>query len=225
VSAFFEHRASDSPYVEIIWRGWVEKDYSPVCPADVRWNLLFMKDRGRMRIAAEGPLTRSKPKNQFEGSEFLVVKFKLGVYMPYLPVMDLVDGDARLPEAAGKSFSLDGGTWQLPSYDNVEPFVDRLVRGGVLIFDPIVKSVLQNHPQDLSARTLRRRFLYATGLTPRAIRQIERAQEAAALLERGTSILDATYEAGYADQPHMTRSLKRFYGLTPTQIARTADPV
>jgi methylphosphotriester-DNA--protein-cysteine methyltransferase len=76
----------------------------------------------------------------------------------------------------------------------------------------------------MSSRTVRRRFLLATGLTPKAIQQIERAQKAAALLEQGVSILDAVYQAGYADQPHMTRSLRRFTGQTPAQIARVSAP-
>jgi methylphosphotriester-DNA--protein-cysteine methyltransferase len=63
-------------------------------------------------------------------------------------------------------------------------------------------------------------FLHATGLTPSTARQIERAHVAAALLERGVPVLDAVHEAAYFDQPHMTRSLKRFLGQTPAQIAR-----
>jgi len=62
--------------------------------------------------------------------------------------------------------------------------------------------------------------LLATGLTPKRIEQIERAQQAAALLEQGVSLLDAVYQIGYADRPYMTRSLKRFLGQTPAQIAR-----
>jgi AraC-like DNA-binding protein len=33
-------------------------------------------------------------------------------------------------------------------------------------------------------------------------------------------ILDAVHEAGYFDQAHLTRSLKRLIGQTPGQIAR-----
>jgi AraC-like DNA-binding protein len=62
-------------------------------------------------------------------------------------------------------------------------------------------------------------FLHATGLTYRKIQQITRARRAYALLEQGVSILDTVYEAGYADQPHLTRSLKRFFGQTPAQRA------
>ncbi len=225
MSAVFEHRFSDSPYIEIIWRGCVEKDYSPLCPADVRWNLLFMTQRGKLRISAEGPTTKSVLKNQFEGSEFLVVKFKLGAYLPYLPAGGLVDADAVLPEAAGRSFSLNGSALEIPTYENVETFVERLIRSGQLVFDPVVKAVLQDQAPDFSSRTVRRRFLHSTGLTLKAIRQIERAKQAAALLESGQSILDAAYEAGYADQPHLTRSLKRFYGQTPAQLARIEQAI
>jgi AraC-like DNA-binding protein len=36
------------------------------------------------------------------------------------------------------------------------------------------------------------------------------------------SALDVARQAGYADQPHLTRSLKRFVGQTPSQIASSA---
>ncbi|MEP7289295.1 MAG: AraC family transcriptional regulator [Chloroflexota bacterium] len=223
MSAIFEGRLSDSPYIEIVWRGHVEHDYSPVCPADVRWNLLLTRQNGKVRVSVEGPTTKSILKHNYEGSEFLVIKFKLGTFMPYLPVNNLVDADAILPEGAGKSFGLNGSMWQLPDYDNAEVFVDRLVREGLLIRDPVVNAVLQDQLPDLSSRTVRRRFLFATGLTRNSIGQIERAQQAATLLGQGVPILDVVYQAGYADQPHLTRSLKRFYGQTPAQIARVSQ--
>jgi AraC-like DNA-binding protein len=223
MTAFFEGRPSDSPYIEMIWRGHVEQDYSPVCPADVRWNLLFSKHNGKVRVSAEGATTQFVPKNQFEGNEFLVIKFKLGIFMPYLPAGNLLNGDATLPEAASQSFWLNGSAWQLPNFDNAETFVERLARRGLLVREPIVNAVLHAQPLEMSSRTVRRRFLMATGLTPKTIQQIERAQRATALLERGVSILDTAYEVGYADQPHMTRALRRFIGQTPAQIARVTE--
>jgi helix-turn-helix protein len=220
VSAIFEGRLSDSPYVEIVWRGHVERDYSPICPADSHWNLLFTRRGGQVRVSVEGATSQFVPKNQFEGSEFLVIKFKLGVFMPNLPAGTLLNSDAILPEAASRSFWLNGSAWQIPDFDNAETFVDRLVREGLLVREPVVHAALQDQPLSISPRTLRRRFLLSTGLTPTTIQQIERAQQAAALLERGVPILDAVYEVGYADQPHLTRSLKRFYGQTPAEIAR-----
>lgn len=224
MSAVFESRLSDSPYIEIIWRGHTECDYSPVCPADVRWNLLFTRQNRQVRVSVEGATSQFVPKNQFEGSEFLVIKFKLGVFMPNLPAGSLLNTDAILPEAAGQSFWLNGSAWHIPDFDNAETFVNRMVREGLLVREPVVNAVLQAKPPALSPRTVRRRFLLSTGLTPTTIQQIERAKQAASLLEQGKSILDTVYEVGYADQPHLTRSLRRFYGLTPAQIARVGQP-
>jgi methylphosphotriester-DNA--protein-cysteine methyltransferase len=38
-------------------------------------------------------------------------------------------------------------------------------------------------------------------------------------LEQGMPIRDTVFEAGYFDQPHLTRALKHFIGQTPAQIA------
>jgi hypothetical protein len=125
--------------------------------------------------------------------EFLVIKFALGVFMPYLPPHHLVNDDAVLPQASGQSFWLNGFAWQFPDYANVETFVEWMVREDLLVCEPVVSAVLQDEPQYLSSRTIRRRFIQATGLTPKTIQQIERAQQAVALLERGVPILDAVY--------------------------------
>ena len=225
MSAVFEGRTSDSPYIEMVWRGHVEGDYAPVCPADARWNLLFAKRNGKVTVSAEGATTQFVPKTHPDGSEFLVIKFKLGVFMPYLPAGNLLNGDATLPEAASSnSFWLNGSAWQLPDFDNAEAFVEKMARKGLLVREPTVNAALQEEPLFMSSRTVRRRFLMATGLTPKTIQQIERAQRATALLENGVSILDAAYQVGYADQPHMTRALRRFIGQTPAQIARVSEP-
>lgn len=223
MQSMLEGRSSDSPYIEMVWHGRVGRDYVAVCPADVRWNLLFAKRFDKPEVTVEGATTQSVTKTQPEGSEFLVIKFKLGIFMPYLPPSNLLNGDALLPEAGSStSFWLNGSAWKYPTYENVETFVDRMAKEGLLVRDPVVNAVLQDQlPRDLSLRTVRRRFLRATGLTYNAIQQIERAKQAAELLEQGTSILDAVYQAGYADQPHLTRSMKRFIGHTPAQIART----
>jgi hypothetical protein len=215
-----EGRVSDSPYVEMIWRGQAGSDYAPICPADGRWNLLLLRQNGRVKVSVEGPLTKARFTTQSEGTEWLVVKFKLGTFLSSLPVRSLLDTEAILPEAACKSFWLHGSTWQFPDYENTETFIDMLVHDDLLLRDPIVHAVLQDQPQEISLRTVRRRFLLATGLSPKAIQQIERAQQATALLEQGVSLLDVVDQASYADQPHMTRALRHYIGYTPAQIAR-----
>jgi methylphosphotriester-DNA--protein-cysteine methyltransferase len=81
-----------------------------------------------------------------------------------------------------------------------------------------VKAILAGHQQEVSLRTARRRFLLTTGLPFKLISQIERAKQAATLLEQGSSLLEVAYQVGYADQSHMSRSLKHFIGYTPAHI-------
>ena len=114
--------------------------------------------------------------------------------------------------------------WQLPDYDNADTFVDWLVRKGLLARDPLVDAALQGHLKDRDPRTLQRHFLRANGLTQSAVRQIERARYATSLLQQGTSILDTVEQAGYFDQPHLTRSLKYLIGQTPAQILEKSRP-
>jgi methylphosphotriester-DNA--protein-cysteine methyltransferase len=92
------------------------------------------------------------------------------------------------------------------------------VRDGLLVREPVVQAALQGQLKDQSLRTAQRHFLRTTGLTHSAVRQIERARYATTPLQQGLSIPDVVYEAGYFDQPHLTRSLKYFIGQTPAQL-------
>ncbi len=221
MSTFFEGRESDSPYIEAVWRGQAGSDYAPVCPASGRWNLLFLRQDGKVKVSVEGPLTKATPVTQAEGTEWFGVTFLPGTFLPSVPARNLLDVRAVLPLAAQTSFELAGSCWQFPDYENVETFVERLVREDLLVSDPVVKAVLAGQAPEMSLRTVRRRFLVATGLTYKALSQIDRAKQATDLLEQGVSLLDTAYQAGYADQSHMTRSLKHFIGYTPVQIVRS----
>lgn len=217
-------RRSDSPYIESITSGWTEGDGSAVRPAETNWHMVVVKNRGQSRLFVVGPWTESGMASWGAGGEILWIKFKLGTYMPHLPTRQILDKETILPNGAGGSFYLNGSLWQFPSYENVDTFVGRLEREETLVRDPVVAATLQEQTADLSLRTVRHRFQRATGLTQGYIRQFERARQAAARLAQGAAILDTVYETGYFDQPHLTRSLKRFYGYTPGQlVAGTAS--
>ena len=222
MSITYEERSSDSPYVEMVMHGRTLGDDSPVRPAECRWHMVFVREGGGTRVVFVGPFTTAGITRYREGAEILWVKFALGAFMPHLPAGRFLDTETLLPGASGRSFWLKGSTWGFPDHENAETFVERLVRGGVLVRDPLVEDVLRGRPQELSPRTVRHRFLRATGLTRGSVRQIERAQRSAALLRQGGSIQDVVFEAGYFDQPHLTRSLKRWVGYTPAQVVRSS---
>ncbi len=214
-----DERPSDSPFVENVWRSRSEAGGSFISMAVNQWQLVVTRHRGTVRITLRGPETKATPAYCPEDAEFFGILFKFGTFMPNLPAKNLVDADADLPEAGRKSFWLDSSAWEIPNFDNADTFVNRLVRNGLLVREPIVEATLQGQLNDeLSLRTAQRRYLQATGLTQTATRQVERARFATFLLKQGVSILDTVYEAGYFDQPHLTRSLKHFIGQTPAQL-------
>jgi hypothetical protein len=171
-----------------------------------------------------GPLTTSGIASWGKDAEIIWIKFTLGTFMPHLPLRSVLDTETVLPEASSRSFWLNSSAWPFPNYDDVETFVERLARKEILVRDPVVAAVLEGEPHDLSARTVRDRFLRTTGTTQSHIRQVERAQRAAALLRQGVSILDTVHDLGYFDQPHLTRALKQWVGRTPAQLSRPAFP-
>jgi hypothetical protein len=222
MSILYETRPSDSPYVEAVTHGRTVGEGSTIRPAEVSWHMVFTKYNGSVHPIVVGPWTTAGVASWGDGAEILWIKFKLGTFMPHLPTRAFLDSETLLPGAASQSFWLKGCAWQFPDFENVETFIKRLARDDVLVRDPVVSAALQDqpHPQAMASRTVRHRFLRATGLTQSRIRQVERAQRAEALLRQGVSILDTVHEVGYFDQPHLTRALKQWVGYTPAQITR-----
>ena len=216
-----EEKPSDSPFIDRIWRAQGERAGTFISQSKVNSEIVLTRYKGKTILTVRGPETKATFLDyQSIGAEFIGITFKLGAFMPHLPPNKLRDWrNVDLPEANSQSFWLHGSAWQFPNYENVDTFIARLVRENLLVTDPVVDTVLQGHSQALSIRSVQYRFLRATGLTNRKIQQITRARQAYALLEQGVSILDTISEAGYADQPHLTRSLKRFFGQTPAQVA------
>ena len=221
----FEERASNSPFVDRVWRAESERAGSFSSVATSQWEMVISKYRGETTITLRGPATKATSLDcSLVGAEWMGIIFKHGTVLPYLPAGMLVDGDIDLPEASGTAFWLQGSAWQFPDYENADTFVDRLTRREYLVHDPIVESALRGEPQELSPRSVQRRFVQATGLTQGSIRKIERARYATILLQQGVSILDTVEQAGYSDQAHMTRSLKHLIGKTPAQIINKSEP-
>ncbi|CAA9453611.1 MAG: Transcriptional regulator, AraC family [uncultured Rubrobacteraceae bacterium] len=214
-------RSADSPFVDTIWRTRSGRAGAFTSEAACKWEMVVATSGGETVVAARGPETGASEADYPADAEFFGIVFKLGAFMSHLPVKTLRDRrDATLPEASGRSFWLHGSAWPLPTFENADAFVERLVRRGVLVRDPVVQAAIDGHEPDVSACSLQYRFLRATGLTRKTIRQIERARGAVPLLERGTTISDAALDLWYFDQAHLTNSLRRLLGKTPAEIAQ-----
>jgi AraC-like DNA-binding protein len=216
----FSDRPSDSPFVDRIWRSRSEHGGMFVSIAQGHFEIAVTRHRGRTFVTLRGPETTATAAECPADGEWLGIRFKLGTFMPRLTPGELSDRrDVTLPDATTRAFWLDGSAWEYPDFENADTFVARLAHRGVIAHDFAVGAMLQP-PVKLPLRSAQRHFVRATGLTHRTLRQIERARRATMLLKAGLPILETVHEAGYFDQPHLTRSLKTFIGATPAEIMR-----
>lgn len=220
-----EQRMSDSPYIETVMHGHSLAAGGAIRPAETHWHMVFVREAGNVHPLVVGPWSSAGVATWQAGGEILWVKFKLGVFMPHLSFDHLLNHELRLPEGAGPTFRLKSKSWELPSFANVETFIARLIHDEILVHDPLIGTVLADESHDLAPRTVRHRFQRATGLSPKQIQQVARAQQAATLLRQGASIFDAMAESGYYDQPHLTRALRQWVGYTPGQLLRAESAV
>ncbi len=228
MSMWRQERASDSPLVARITRVRYEQDTQDVTAPDGCWDLVVMKVGGRVQMLQTGLITRPVLLDYQAGDEYLAISFRPGVFRPRLPGVEMLDRGLLLPceapRASSGSFWLEGDRLEIPTFDNAEGMVDRLVRRELIVRDEIVGGVVDGSPRAISPRSVQRHFLQATGMTAKRLQQIQRARRAMELLQAGRRAVDVALELGYADQPHLTRLLKAIMGKTPGQIAAASLP-
>ena len=71
----------------------------------------------------------------------------------------------------------------------------------------------------VTGRHLRRIVLAEVELAPEVYQQVVRLQRFVRAVDDGEPLAAAAAAAGYADQPHLTRDVRRFSGLTPGRLA------
>lgn len=216
----FEDRPSDSPLVERVWRSHSTRAGTFLSVAASHCELVFARVRGTVQVTLRGPETTATTADCPADGEWFGIRLAVGTFLPRHPAATLRDRqDVDLP-ATSRTFHLAGTTWESPHFENAESLVTRLVRAGVLAHDPAVPAALAGDPTALSRRSAQRHFLLSTGMTQTAHRQIERARHAALLLRAGASIQDVVAAAGYFDQAHLTRAVRRLIGETPAALRK-----
>lgn len=211
-------RRADSPFVQAITNWVIGNNNQSIATPDGCWDLVVLKQGGKTNILLTGQTTRAVSLPFTAGDEIMTISFKASAYLAGVPAADLLDRGVLLP-TTNRSFQLASDTFEIPTFDNAEGFITSLMRKEQIYQDEVVEQALKHDAPAYSLRSIQRRFLRATGLTHNYFRQIQRAREAATLLQNGVPAVDVAFQTGYADQPHLSRSLKRILGRTPTEIA------
>jgi hypothetical protein len=209
--------------------GWLERVWTAVCdrPTDfssvakVNPMIAFTRIAGTTAVHVRGPETKATTLSCPPDAEYFGAEFRLGVYLRPFPPAQLANlRDAVLPTLPDGRILLDNRAWEMPTPQNVDVFIERLERAGLLVFDPLVEELRHGGAVgNVPERTAQSRFVRAVGLSARTLRVIERARYAALLLRAGVSIPDVVRDAGYYDQPNLTRALRQLVGQTPAVLA------
>jgi hypothetical protein len=208
------------PLVKRVWSATcdVPTDFSSVAKTSPM--IAFARTGGTTTVHLRGPESKGTLMNCPADCEFFGVEFGLGAYLPLYPPSGLSDlKDALLPTLPSGRILLDNRDWEMPTEQNVDVFVDRLVRADLLIFDPLVAEIRHGErPTGMSERVAQTRFRRAVGLSRRKVVSIEQARHAVQLLSAGTSIAEVVTACGYYDQAQLARAIRWATGHTPTEL-------
>ena len=221
----YEEKASQSRFVDVIWRTHDTSDGTYLAAADACWDMVFIRSAHGNRALLSGPSSTITPVPYRAGNRNVGIRFHRGTYLTHVPASAMVDTTESLPMPGDETFLLAGLEFPLPTYDTVDEFIADLERLELLNDDPVAMAALRGDEPETSTRSVQRHVATSTGLSANRIRQIVRARQAAERLMLGDRILDVAHDLGYADQAHLTRDVKRLTGYTPGQTKRRDEPI
>ncbi|HEX8762887.1 MAG TPA: helix-turn-helix domain-containing protein [Candidatus Saccharimonadales bacterium] len=219
MSQIHQSRKSDNPYIETVWQTRNIADGVYLATPDGSWDLIVgIDETGAKFMLLAGQATKPVRVPYKAGTRSVVISFAPGAYMPYYPANELLDNTIMLTNFDDEHFTLAGHTFAFPTFENAEQLVDKLVKLKILRNDNVVEGELQGTPKAMSARGKQRHFSQTTGMTKKYLDQIKQAQQAVTLLQQGKKPIEAAMEAGYTDQPHLAKSLRKIMNTKPSDV-------
>ena len=225
MSFLYEEKASNSRFVDVIWHTVDTSDGTYVAAADACWDMIFTRMPDGSRVLLSGPSSQPTAVPYWAGNRHVGVRFTQGTYFTHVEPRSMFDRTVALSMPDSVHFELADLIWPMPDYATVDDLLAEFDAHGLLARDAVIEAALHGEDPPVSSRTVERHFTRITGRSPRQVRQIARAREAAAKLRTGEAIADVAYELGYADQSHLTRDVKRLTGYTPAESKRRDEPV
>lgn len=215
-------RPVDSPLVESVSSVRFTTTGTTLMQPDGCWDIAIIKRGDDAFVLRTGLTTRPVVYEHEVGDEQLVISFKPHSFMPLMPGEVMRDEGVVLEKFGKSDFWIGTDVREIPTLENVDVFVDRLVRDGIVANNELVASVVEGQPKAMTERTMQRHFLRTTGLTYKHFTLVQRAQKAVSMLQMGRPAVDVALALGFSDQAHMINSLKVIMGQTPKEIVRGA---
>lgn len=211
-------RASSHPWIDTVWQTVCLADGIYTSTPDGSWDLILsVLPEGESLVFLSGQATEPVEVPYVAGEHSVVISFAAHVYLATESEVR-TGADVRFLPVTGETFELDGTTLPLPTFENAEDLVDRMIAAGLLKSDDLVARAFSDKPKAASKRSLQQHFKRITGITQKNFQMIRRAQEAVRRLKRGEAPAAVAADLGYADQPHMIKSIKTIMGHLPSDL-------
>ncbi|WP_188190853.1 helix-turn-helix transcriptional regulator [Nonomuraea sp. SYSU D8015] len=207
--------------IACVWHQVSETDTTHLVVPDACVDLIWGPDG----LFVAGPDTGPVPTPMAAGDTFVGIRFKPGAVGDFfgVPLHEL--RDQRVPLSALPGLPIDESCAPQPGWrlEAMRAAVRRRLTGSGSV-EPATFAMVQAlragravtdvaWDLGLSERQLHRRSVTAFGYAPKTLQRIVRFQRALRLARAGVPLADVAAEAGYTDQAHLSRDVKRLSGV------------
>lgn len=214
----YEQLSSASPAIQWRWRAEADEPGRHRVAANEYWGVSFIRRVvGTLAAELNGPTVQARSVDSIRGEVYWGVALRAHVVVSGVDKSSLLGETVSMPVHDG--WVHIAGHWEpVPQWDDLEAFVRRLLDVGALVSDDHIRRALAGDDDGYSPRSWQRRYRRVVGVTRTQVEQLDRARRAYLLLQDGRSPAEVAAAAGYADQAHLTRSLRVLRGATPARI-------
>ena len=143
----YEEKLSQSPLVDFVFQSEDLTDGVYVASADARWDIIFTQcPDGKTRVLLCGPSFKVRQVPYSPGYKHVGICYKPWAMFTGIPNTTMLNEIKMLPMVSLDTFMLQGITWKMPTYENVDQFVAEQEKRGLLKADPMIRDVLENRP-------------------------------------------------------------------------------
>ena len=134
---------SSLPFINCTWHAVAEHDGAYTDPANEYWCLGFVRHSDHsLSVELYGPSLRPRILQSYAGEEYWGIEFKAHVTLSAISKGGILNTHISLP-AAGTSFSIGNRHYSIPTYNELEKFVQRLEEDGIILSDQRIGRALQ----------------------------------------------------------------------------------
>lgn len=218
----WESRDGTTDLVRTIWRATVEEPDVYLVDGSEFWGISFARATdGVVTAVLNGPNLRAEHTDSILGETYWGVELAAYVAVAGMSKQPVLGLTVPL-EVRDDRVRIGDLETPVPAFDDLDAWIDVLIRDGALVVDDDVRAALAGDRVGATPRTWQRRYRRTVGLTAAQVEQIRRAERAFSLLQQGHRPAEAAALAGFADQAHLTRSLRLIRGRTPASILSAA---